>query len=104
MIFKPTCIMESSLSNGNAACNDDDSLKNFTKTVLNSESVHESESSEDSAIMLSPEKDFWQSQSCSEDREEDQFEVIFYNTVTPACITKVKFISRAFFTGVFMIK
>ena len=44
----------------------DESLINFTRTVLNLENSSNSVSSGDSAILSSPERDLWQSQSCSE--------------------------------------
>ena len=75
----------------------DESLINFTKTVLNLENSSNSVSSGDSAVMSSPERDLWQSQSCSEDQVDDRFEGILYKTYITSCMTKLKFISVAFF-------
>ena len=78
-------------------CSDqDESLFSFTNAVLNCDSTHEN--SGESAILSSPEKDLWQTKSCSNDQVEDQFEGIFYNTYITDCMTKLRFISSAFFT------
>ena len=75
----------------------DESLINFTKTVLNLENSSNSVSSGDSAILSSPERDLWQSQSCSEDQVDDRFEGILYKTYITSCMTKLKFTLVAFF-------
>ncbi|MCG8095216.1 MAG: hypothetical protein JAZ17_16625, partial [Candidatus Thiodiazotropha endolucinida] len=81
----------------NEDCDSNDSLDKFTKTVLNSDSTHLSESNVDSADLSSPEKDLWYSQSFSDNQIEDQFEGVLYNTYITSCMTKLKFISCVFF-------
>ena len=75
-----------------------ESLANFTRAVLNAD-ITNLESSGDSAILSSPEKDLWQSQSWSEDQVDDRFEGISYKTYITSCIcmTKLKFISAEYF-------
>ena len=75
----------------------DETLQTFTKMVLNNESTQRSDSSGDSVILSSPEKDLRQSQSCTDDQDEDQFEGIFYTTCITSCMTKLRCISLAFF-------
>ena len=94
----------SNKTNGETLTHSDhnESLANFTRAVLNAD-ITNLESSGDSAILSSPEKDLWQSQSWSEDQVDDRFEGIIYKTYITSCMTKLKFISAEYFKCFFNI-
>lgn len=91
--------MDSEQSNIIAVCDTVDSMKNATGIEFLGDSAG---SSEIGTFVQTPEKDLWATQSGSEDVfNEDQFEGIFYSKQVNASVTKLRFVSHVFFSGVY---